>query len=98
MLAHQGRYLLWGWLQERRKVGSYDYAGCMSVPRILRLRGNRLLQEPAPEVASLRREGALRVAHLTVHPTAPTPLEGCYSALALDMTLQLERYEALHEC
>lgn len=46
----QGRLLMWGWLQERRKVGSYDYAGCLSVPRIMYLRGDRLHQEPAPEV------------------------------------------------
>ena len=43
---------MWGWLQERRKVGSYDYAGCLSVPRIMYLRGDRLHQEPAPEVHS----------------------------------------------
>ena len=40
----QGRHVLWGWLQERRKVGSYDYAGCLSVPRLLFIRGNRLVQ------------------------------------------------------
>ena len=31
----QGRWLLWGWLQERRKVGSYSYAGCLTLPRVL---------------------------------------------------------------
>ncbi len=31
----QGRWLLWGWLQERRKMGSYSYAGCLTLPRIL---------------------------------------------------------------
>ena len=40
----QGRHVLWGWLQERRKVGSYDYAGCLSVPRLLFIRDNRLVQ------------------------------------------------------
>ena len=35
---------MWGWLQERRKVGSYDYAGCLSLPRVLYLRGDRLIQ------------------------------------------------------
>ena len=40
----QGRYIMWGWLQERRKVGSYDYAGCLSLPRMLYLCGNRLIQ------------------------------------------------------
>lgn len=31
----QGRWLMWGWLQERRKVGSYSYAGCLTLPRVL---------------------------------------------------------------
>lgn len=26
---------MWGWLQERRKVGSYSYAGCLTLPRVL---------------------------------------------------------------
>ncbi|GLC44182.1 Putative beta-Fructufuranosidase [Pleodorina starrii] len=29
------RTLLWGWNQEKRKVGTYDYAGCLSLPRVL---------------------------------------------------------------
>ncbi|GIL47605.1 hypothetical protein Vafri_4389, partial [Volvox africanus] len=34
----QGRSVLWGWLQEKpRKVGTYDYAGCLSMPRVLYL-------------------------------------------------------------
>ena len=40
----QGRHILWGWLQERRKVGSYDYAGCLSLPRVMYISGNRLHQ------------------------------------------------------
>lgn len=31
----QDRWLLWGWVQERRKAGSYAYAGCLTVPRVL---------------------------------------------------------------
>lgn len=72
-------------------MGSYDYAGCLSVPRIMRLRGDRLVQEPAPEVANLRRDGAMCMRHVTVQPEASTPLRGCYGSLALDITLQLER-------
>ena len=26
---------MWGWLQERRKMGSYNYAGCLTLPRVL---------------------------------------------------------------
>ena len=44
-LSHaQGRHVLWGWLQERRKAGSYDYSGCMTVPRLLYLEDERLIQ------------------------------------------------------
>ena len=59
MTDRLGRRVLWGWLQERRgSVGSYDYAGCLSVPRLLSLRGGRLFQEPLPEVALLRDSAA----------------------------------------
>ena len=51
MVWAQGRHLLWGWLQERRKVGSYDYSGCMTVTRLLHIKDNRLVQLPVPEVS-----------------------------------------------
>jgi hypothetical protein len=35
LLCAQGRWLMWGWLQERRKMGSYNYAGCLTLPRVL---------------------------------------------------------------
>lgn len=54
MTDDRGRHLLWGWLQERRRVGSYDYSGCLSLPRVLCIRGDTLVQEPAPEVVALR--------------------------------------------
>lgn len=51
----RGRWLLWGWLQERRKMGTYNYAGCLSLPRILSCTPDgRLIQSPAPEIALLR--------------------------------------------
>lgn len=54
----QGRLLMWAWLQERRPPGSAaTYAGCLTVPRVLRASadGRRLVQQPAPEIARLRR-------------------------------------------
>jgi hypothetical protein len=44
----QGRHVLWGWLQERRAAGSYDYSGCMTVPRLLYLEDERLIQVRHP--------------------------------------------------
>lgn len=50
--------VLWAWLQETRRVGCYNYAGCLSVPRVLSLyhgtEGWRLHQEPIAELAELR--------------------------------------------
>jgi sucrose-6-phosphate hydrolase SacC (GH32 family) len=46
----QGRHVLWGWLQERRAAGSYDYSGCMTVPRLLYLEDERLIQVLHPNV------------------------------------------------
>lgn len=52
----QGRHVLWGWLQERRKAGSYDYSGCMTVPRLLYLEDERLIQvRPVCLVTACRR-------------------------------------------
>jgi sucrose-6-phosphate hydrolase SacC (GH32 family) len=57
----QGRQLLWGWIQEHRRVppppcecDAYSYAGCVSTPRLLFTRGGRLHQTPLPELALLR--------------------------------------------
>jgi sucrose-6-phosphate hydrolase SacC (GH32 family) len=36
--AH-GRTLMVAWLQDLRQGGSFDYAGCLSVPRVLILQG-----------------------------------------------------------
>lgn len=86
----QGRHILWGWLQERRKVGSYDYAGCLSVPRILTLRGDSLHQEPVPEVAKLRRGQSWKARHVTIEEEEMVPLEGLRGS-SLDIEVVLER-------
>ncbi|KAK9821729.1 hypothetical protein WJX81_006531 [Elliptochloris bilobata] len=86
----RGRHIMWGWLQERRKVGTYEYAGCLTVPRVLYLRSNALIQEPVEEVLQLRRGECWRASGLQVYPEASTPLEGVAGS-ALDVTLVLER-------
>ena len=62
MICVQGRHIMWGWLQERRTVGSYDYAGCLSLPRVMYISGNRLhqVQQPYPPIPSLCK-GAAKV-------------------------------------
>ena len=57
-------------------MGSYDYAGCMSLPRLIYLRGDRLIQEPVPEVAALRLGSPWQADNLTIFPEESLPLEG----------------------
>jgi sucrose-6-phosphate hydrolase SacC (GH32 family) len=59
--AVQGRQLLYGWIQEHRRVPTppalcdeYSYAGCISTPRVLQLVGEQLWQTPLPELTALR--------------------------------------------
>ena len=89
-----GRTVLWSWLQERRGgVGTYDYAGCMGVPRALYLAdGGRLVQVPLPEVDTLRVGGPWSAAGLVLAPETATPVEGVVGP-RLDIVLTLERCE-----
>ncbi|KFM23987.1 Beta-fructofuranosidase, insoluble isoenzyme CWINV6 [Auxenochlorella protothecoides] len=87
----EGRWLLWGWLQEKRRVGSYDYAGCLTLPRELHATPDgRLVQAPLPEVGRLRQGGGHAVRDVVLPPTKATPLEGVEGD-CLDIVLTLER-------
>ena len=35
----EGRNIMLAWLQELRKGGGFDYAGCISLPRVLTYKG-----------------------------------------------------------
>eukprot|EP00877_Chromochloris_zofingiensis_P008156 jgi/Chrzof1/3594/Cz13g01200.t1 len=55
MQDKKGRTVYWAWMQERqRPVGDYDYACCLSVPRVMSLKNGKLFQEPLPELKELR--------------------------------------------
>jgi len=60
MRDHQGRRLQWGWLREGRDLPAQkavDWAGAMSLPRVLTLRPNNTLGVAvAPELQALRGE------------------------------------------
>ncbi|XVH32612.1 GH32 C-terminal domain-containing protein [Haloferacaceae archaeon DSL9] len=60
--AADGRYLMWGWLQETRDLGAQwraGWSGMLSVPRELDLHPDgRLRQRPAAELAALRKRRA----------------------------------------
>lgn len=88
----KGRWLLWGWLQERRKVGSYSYAGCLTLPRVLHCtEDGRLVQAPIPELSQLR-QGPGWHQHLVHVPAETTvPLAAAPGSAALDIELTLDR-------
>lgn len=50
VFAGTDRVLMVAWLQELRKGGPFDYAGCLSVPRVLTLQG---LSVHLPKLKSL---------------------------------------------
>ena len=82
---------MWGWLQERRKAGSYDYSGCMTCSRLLYIRENRLIQLPVPELRELRSGRVWTAKGLEVDCREPYPLEGVTSP-ALDIEVILQRH------
>lgn len=79
---------MWGWLQERRKPGSYDYSGCMTVPRLLYLEDERLIQVPIPEITRLRTGRTWSASHITVDCHSEVWLPG-HTSPAMDLHLEL---------
>lgn len=90
----RGRWLLWAWLQERRKMGTYAYAGCLTMPRILHVTDEgRLVQAPAPELATLREGRQFHGQHIMLYPDAVVPLQRVRGE-RLDIECTIERGSA----
>jgi sucrose-6-phosphate hydrolase SacC (GH32 family) len=92
----QGRWLLWGWLQERRKVGSYAYSGCLTVPRVLHVTDEgRLIQAPAREIEKLReKKRAFHAQRVRLHHDTVFPIQQVKSE-RLDIECSIERGTAV---
>jgi sucrose-6-phosphate hydrolase SacC (GH32 family) len=67
------------------QVGTYDYAGCMTVPRLLHLDHDRLYQSPAPELLSLRRGESWQCGHVTLGPESTLAVPGVVGSNFLDI-------------
>jgi sucrose-6-phosphate hydrolase SacC (GH32 family) len=81
----KGRTILLGWIGGFKPQRQWN--GVMSLPRLLRLAGEQLLQEPIPELAQLHgRRVAMRPAGLT---NAARVLEGLHGD-ALDVTIEIK--------
>lgn len=84
-----GDVLLWGWLQEKRQVGSYDYSGCLSVPRKLTLKSGKLHQRPIDEIEELRSGLQWEIDRVPLFPEEPIPVEELQGQ-SLDIEMELE--------
>lgn len=69
----QGRTVMWLWLQERPNPhhGNKDYAGCMSVPRVMYLHKDHLHQQPIPELEQLHLGKGWEVQNTQLPPWDP---------------------------
>ncbi|GLC44140.1 Putative beta-Fructufuranosidase [Pleodorina starrii] len=89
----QGRHILWGYMKELRRVppapalcDKYSYAGCVSLPRALYIRGDKLFQLPLPELTALRSDVAVHVSQVALTHGSPWRLSGV-RGLHLDVEL-----------
>jgi sucrose-6-phosphate hydrolase SacC (GH32 family) len=79
------------------QVGTYDYAGCMTVPRLLHLDGDRLVQCPAPELLALRQGEAWQASHVQLGgPQASLPVPGLVNSRCLD--IEVRSYTRFYRC
>jgi beta-fructofuranosidase len=92
MEDENGRRLLWGWLWEGRSDQAQQeagWAGVMSLPRLLSLGSDGLLeQRPVPELSALRGEH-VRLAAVDLTPTTADLLAGI-SGDALEILAEFE--------
>lgn len=80
------------------QVGTYDYAGCMTVPRLLHLDNDRLHQSPAPELLSLRRGESWQCGHVTLGPESTLAVPGVVGSNFLDIEVRVaERVRVEHD-
>ncbi|KXZ48111.1 hypothetical protein GPECTOR_30g206 [Gonium pectorale] len=91
----QGRHILWGYMKELRSIpappclcNKYSYAGCISLPRALYLRGDKVFQLPLPELTALRSDVAVHVSRVGLTHGSPWRLRGV-RGLHLDVELAI---------
>lgn len=89
LVDDRGRRLMWGWLQEQRHVerANGSWAGVMSFPRVLTTEGGVLVQQFAPELATLRGGPPVRLDDVMVRDRHAVDVRG----RALELRVTLER-------
>ncbi len=85
MEDEKGRRIWWAWLRENRSIEAQQaagWAGVMSLPRLLTLRGDgRLAVEPMPELKILRRQSR-KIQGMNISPDGPLLLKDIESDCA----------------
>ncbi|MBN8789547.1 MAG: glycoside hydrolase family 32 protein [Terrimonas sp.] len=85
-----GRNIIWGWVLERKPAGFKDYgwSGIMSMPRVLSLDKNNILQiNPPAEISAIRTSEA-KEENIVVSPDSEKTLKA--SGTSLEIKLELE--------
>jgi hypothetical protein len=73
-------------------MGSYNYAGCLTLPRVLHCtEDGRLVQAPIPELEALRQGPAWHQHSVRVPAEEAVPLRAPAAAFALDIELTIDR-------
>jgi beta-fructofuranosidase len=86
-----GGVVLWGWLSELPNPGgSHDYAGCISLPRLLHITSEgHLHQQPLPQLNTLHQGPADKQDHLQLDAGATKHIGSTVPASYFDLQLTL---------
>lgn len=86
----KGRNIIWGWVLERKpkQFKDYGWSGIMSLPRVLSLDKNNILQiNPPHEIAAIR-TSEIKEEDITLMPNSEKTLKA--SGTSLEIKLELE--------
>lgn len=88
-LDDQGRRVMIGWMSswdEEKPEGAHQWAGTMTIPRLLMLKGEKLCSTPLPELENLRRK---HVGHTDIALENEVVLTGVYgSSVELEIAVR----------
>lgn len=101
-IDEQGRRILFGWMgvpdsdEEFQPTVAKGWVHCMTIPRVLEVKGNKLYQQPVPELKTLRKDDPLQMkvntklgAEAAITPASEIEID-CTEAGVLSLSLRNE--------
>eukprot|EP00878_Enallax_costatus_P011352 GHUV01011855.1.p1 GENE.GHUV01011855.1~~GHUV01011855.1.p1 ORF type:complete len:508 (+),score=138.82 GHUV01011855.1:481-2004(+) len=87
--------ILWGWLSELPNPGgTHDYAGCISLPRLLHITADgHLHQQPLPQLTSLQTGPTYTEAAIELEPGTVRHIGGTVATSYFDLELTLQPHQ-----